>query len=150
MISFKVTQQENMDLLPEYKTEFSAAADLKSSEHMVIEGGKKAVLKTGVYIDKISWDKVPDNMIPELQIRARSGLAFKHGITLTNGTGTIDADYPEEICVLLWNTSDELFIVNRGDRIAQILLNLVCRIDGLDVGGKRKGGFGSTGVSDSV
>ena len=83
-------------------------------------------------------------MIPELQIRARSGLAFKHGICLSNGVGTIDADYPDEICVLLSNTSTESFVIEKGMRVGQMTQNLVYRIQGLEVGGERTGGFGST------
>jgi dUTP pyrophosphatase len=85
-------------------------------------------------------------MIPELQIRARSGLAFKYGIMLTNGIGTVDADYPDEICVLLFNSGTEPFIIQRGDRVAQITLNLVQRMTDLNSGGQRSGGFGSTGA----
>ena len=131
-------------LAPAYQTQYSAAADLKSAEDLVIPAGKKAKVRTGVWIDSVDFKKTPAGMIPELQVRARSGLAFKNGITLTNAVGTIDADYPDEICVLLWNTGDEPFTIQRGDRIAQVVMNLVQRIADLDFGGKRIGGFGST------
>jgi dUTP pyrophosphatase len=149
MITFKVLNEADKDLMPEYKTKASAAADLKSAEDILIKGEAQGIVKTGIYIDKVDWSVIPDNVIPELQVRARSGLAFKNGITLTNAVGTIDADYPGEICVLIWNTSKEDFTVKRGDRIAQITLNLLHRISSLNIGGKRTGGFGSTGVKKS-
>lgn len=149
MISFKVLNENDLELMPEYKTEASAAADLMSAENKIIKAGSQDIVKTGIYIDKVDWSKVPEGTIPELQVRARSGLAFKNGITLTNAVGTIDADYPGEICVLIWNTSNEDFEVKRGDRIAQLLLNLVHRLTELNVGGKRLGGFGSTGVTQT-
>lgn len=130
---------------PVYQSEKSAAADLKSRVDMCIPAGAKALVPSGVRIAKVLWDEVPDQMIPELQVRARSGLAFKHGITLTNGVGTIDADYPDEIGVLLWNTGDQDFVIKKGDRIAQLVLNLCHRIPEVSLKGKRTGGFGSTG-----
>jgi dUTP pyrophosphatase len=93
----------------------------------------------------VEWSKVPTGFIPELQIRARSGLARKNAITLANGVGTIDADYREEIGVLLLNLGREPFKVQKGDRIAQMALNLVGRLE-LPIGGQRQGGFGSTSV----
>jgi dUTP pyrophosphatase len=134
-------------MAPAYQTQHSAAADLKSAEDLVIPAGAKAKVRTGVWIDSVDFEKVPVGNIPELQVRARSGLAFKNGITLTNAVGTVDADYRDEICVLLWNTGDNEFSIKRGDRIAQMVLNLVSRIDHLDFGGKRLGGFGSTDSS---
>jgi dUTP pyrophosphatase len=150
MISFKVLDPQNNDLIPEYKTEASAAADLMSAEDIILKANSQGIVKTGIYIDQVDWAQVPNNTIPELQVRARSGLAYKNGITLTNAVGTIDADYPGEICVLMWNTSGTDFEIKRGDRIAQILLNLVHRLTELNVGGKRLGGFGSTGVTHST
>lgn len=134
------------EYLPSYATSASAAADLRAFNECVINPGERGRVSTGVWIDRVDWDKVPQGMIPELQIRARSGLAFKHGIMLTNGVGTVDADYPDEIGVLLFNSSKEPFIIQKGDRIAQITLNLVTRIPELPMGGTRAGGFGSTGV----
>ncbi|MCX6124873.1 MAG: dUTP diphosphatase [Proteobacteria bacterium] len=143
MISLRSTSP---DLLPAYGTAASAAADLRAAADLVIYPGERAKVSTGVWIDRVNWDLVPKGMIPELQIRARSGLAFKHGIMLTNGIGTIDADFPDEICVLLYNSGREAFPIQKGDRIAQIILNLVVKIPGLAEGGTRSGGFGSTGV----
>ena len=134
------------ELMPSYATAESAAADLRASGEHVIPPGERAKVSTGVWIERVDWGKVPSGMIPELQIRARSGLAFKNGIMLTNGVGTIDADYKDEICVLLYNSGKDPFKIQKGDRIGQITLNLVSRIDTLNIGGVRSGGFGSTGV----
>jgi dUTP pyrophosphatase len=144
MITLK---SKSPDLMPSYATAASAAADLRAASDLVIAAGQRGKVPTGVWIDKVEWDKVPHGSIPELQVRARSGLAFKHGIMLTNGVGTIDADYPDEICVLLFNSGSEPFLIQKGDRIAQITLNLVHKISGLESGGNRGGGFGSTGVT---
>jgi dUTP pyrophosphatase len=143
MIYLKTNSQE---LLPRYATAASAAADLRAANDLVIPPGERAKVATGVWIDRVEWEKVPRGMIPELQVRARSGLAFKHGIMLTNGVGTIDADYKDEICVLLYNSGRESFVIQKGDRIGQITLGLVSRINSLPIGGERSGGFGSTGI----
>lgn len=87
----------------------------------------------------------------ELQIRPRSGLAIKHGITVVNAPGTIDADYRGEIKVGLVNLSREPFTINRGDRIAQMILAPVCHarlalVDSLEDTGRGAGGFGHTGI----
>ena len=132
---------------PAYMTEHSAGADLCSRVSLSILPGKAAAVPTGVWIDEVAWNLVPENTIPELQIRARSGLALKKRITLANGVGTIDADYPDEIAVLLINLGEEAFQIKPGDRIAQIVLNLVHRISGLPVGAMRSGGMGSTGIA---
>lgn len=133
-----------------YKTLFSSGADLKSRVECVAKAGEVSIVPTGVWIDKVDWNLIPEGMIPELQIRARSGLAYKNGITLANAVGTIDADFPDEIQVLLWNFSKEDFVIKKGDRIAQIVLCLTQRIPSLAVGGKRVGGFGSTGKHDNT
>jgi dUTP pyrophosphatase len=143
MITLK---SKSPDLMPSYATAASAAADLRAASELIIAPGERSKVPTGVWIERVDWTKVPDGQIPELQVRARSGLAFKQGIMLTNGVGTIDADYPDEICVLLYNSGKEPFVIQKGDRIAQVTLNIVARISGLDVGGARAGGFGSTGV----
>ncbi len=131
---------------PQYMTAHSAACDLYSREACSIRPGKVAKVPVGVWIDAVAWDKVPSGTIPELQIRARSGLSFKHSIMLANGVGTVDADYPDEICVLLFNGSQETFTVEKGMRIGQMALGILHRIPQLQVGGKRTGGFGSTRV----
>lgn len=143
MIQLKTIAAEFM---PSYATAASAAADLRAAQDCVIAPGDRAKVSTGVWIDRVDWKKVPEGMIPELQIRARSGLAYKHGIMLVNGVGTIDADYQDEICVLLYNSGRESFVIQKGDRIAQMTLGLVNKISSLQTGGLRSGGFGSTGV----
>lgn len=85
-------------------------------------------------------------MIPELQIRARSGLSLKTGLMLANGIGTIDADYTEEIGVIFFNSNPHDVKIKKGDRIAQITLALNFKIPGLEIGLSRTGGFGSTGA----
>ncbi|MBC7660356.1 MAG: dUTP diphosphatase [Chitinophagaceae bacterium] len=132
---------------PAYMTEHSAAADLVAREAALLPPGKVVLVPAGVWIDSVEWAQVPTGFLPELQVRARSGLARKASISLANGIGTIDADYRDEVGVLLINHGEEAFIINQGDRLAQMVLNLVARIPGLPVGGERKGGFGSTLVS---
>lgn len=132
---------------PAYMTQASAGADLRSTTDLIIKPGTVGRVPTGVFIEAIDWSQVPSGMIPELQIRARSGLAFKKQVTLANGVGTIDADYPDEICVLLINHGQEDFTIKSGDRIAQIVLNLVYRLPLATIDtSARQGGFGSTGV----
>lgn len=130
---------------PGYASTYSAGCDLKARTGGVIEPGQVALVPTGVFIEGFDSSAFPAGTYPELQIRARSGLARKHGITLANGVGTVDADYPDEIGVLLLNTSATTFSFSKGERIAQMVLSLVARIPGLPVGGDRQGGFGSTG-----
>lgn len=142
MIHLKFLDQE---LRPAYMTQSSAGADLKAAETTIIQPHSTSCVRTGVWIDCVDWHLVPEGCIPELQVRARSGLALKKGICLANGVGTIDADYPEEIGVLLWNTRSESFAIEKGDRIAQLVLTLAHRIPGLQSEGLRGGGFGSTG-----
>jgi dUTP pyrophosphatase len=146
VIKLKATES----FLPSYATQASAGADLRSTAALTIPKQSKAKVPTGVWIDKVIWEEVPEGFVPELQIRARSGLAYKHGICLSNGVGTVDADYPDEICVLLWNSGDQDFSIDIGDRIAQVVVNLVPRLEQLDQGSQvRKGGFGSTGIGKS-
>ena len=134
------------EFAPKYQTNLSAGADLVAATDVVIKANSKVKVPTGVWIESIDWEQVPNGFVPELQIRARSGLAYKHGISLTNGVGTVDADYPDEICVLLWNSSDHDFVVNKGDRIAQLVVNLCYQILPLKTQVERKSGFGSTGL----
>ncbi|SME87869.1 dUTP diphosphatase [Pseudobacteriovorax antillogorgiicola] len=131
---------------PKYMTAHSAACDLYAREGAIIEPQQVIRVPVGVWIDSVDWNQVPEDCIPELQVRARSGLSFKNSIMLANGVGTVDADYPDEIGVLLYNGGLQSFEVTEGMRIAQIALNLVHRIPHLDVGGVRTGGFGSTKV----
>ena len=130
---------------PSYATDYSAGMDLKANiEQPVILGSlDRAMIPTGLFIE------LPEGY--EAQIRPRSGLAAKHGITVTNSPGTIDADYRGEICVLLVNLGHEPFIINPGERIAQMVVARHERVewvpvDDLAESGRGAGGFGSTGT----
>lgn len=128
--------------LPEYATPASAGVDLRASEGCVIPPGGRALVPTGLRI------ALPEDY--EAQIRPRSGLALRHGVTLPNSPGTIDADYRGEIGVILMNLGQEPFIVEPGDRIAQMVVAPVARVawseaEALDATERGEGGFGSTG-----
>ena len=130
---------------PAYATEYSAGMDLKANiEQPVILGSlDRTMIPTGLFIE------LPEGF--EAQIRPRSGLAAKHGITVTNAPGTIDADYRGEICVLLVNLGREPFIINPGERIAQMVVARHERVDWEEVedlaaSERGAGGFGSTGT----
>ncbi|MBC8104381.1 MAG: dUTP diphosphatase [Cytophagales bacterium] len=148
-ITVEVTRlPEAADLpLPEYRTEGAAGMDLcaavAAGEPLLLAPGERASVPTGLRI------AVPVGY--EAQVRPRSGLAAKHGIALVNAPGTIDADYRGEICVLILNTDKrETFRVERGDRIAQLLVCPVIRarwneVLTLPATARGAGGFGSTG-----
>ena len=130
--------------LPTYATKNSAGLDLRSNSinPIVVKPGERKLIPTGIYT------QLPDGY--EAQVRPRSGLALKFGITVLNTPGTIDADYTGEIGVILMNHSDVDFIVNVGDRIAQLVLNKVEQIEWnsvetLEETERGSGGFGSTG-----
>lgn len=131
--------------LPEYETPLSAGMDLKAntSEPLVLGPLERQLIPTGLYI------QLPDGY--EAQVRPRSGLALKYGITVCNTPGTIDADYTGEIGVILINLSNEKFVVNPGDRIAQLVVAKHERVSWNEVRElnetERNGGFGSTGVN---
>jgi dUTP pyrophosphatase len=132
--------------LPAYATAGAAGMDLLAAvaHDLVIPPGGRALVPTGLAVAL-----PPDH---ELQIRPRSGLAFKNGITIPNSPGTIDEDYRGEIGVIVLNTSSEAFTVTRGMRIAQAVLAPVLRavwdeVATLDDTARGAGGFGSTGVA---
>ncbi|MGI6203950.1 MAG: dUTP diphosphatase [Anaerovoracaceae bacterium] len=131
--------------VPAYETEGSAGMDIKAmlDSPVTILPGRRALIPTGLYIE------LPPGY--EAQIRARSGLAIKKGICLSNGVGTIDSDYRGEIGVGLVNLGEEPFTVNDGDRIAQMVIARYERAefdvtDELDETERGAGGFGHTGV----
>jgi len=131
--------------LPTYATEEAAGIDLHAavSSSLTIEPGKAVLVPTGIRV------AVPKGY--ELQIRPRSGLALKHGITVLNSPGTVDADYRGPVGVILANLGDQPFTINRGDRIAQAVLSRVERIEWepvevLDETPRGSGGFGHTGI----
>ena len=133
--------------LPSYETEDAAGMDLRaavpSGEPMTLEPGKRALVPTGLVME------IPKHH--EGQIRPRSGLAYKNGITCLNTPGTIDADYRGEVMVLLVNLGDEAFTIERGMRIAQMVIAPVIQAQILEASlanetDRGSGGFGSTGV----
>jgi dUTP pyrophosphatase len=134
---------------PRYMTALSAGADLVAREGATIKAGQRGKVPTGVWIDSVDWSSVQNGLIPEIQVRCRSGLAFKHGLMLTNGVGTVDLDYKDEICVLLFNSGNEDVEIKAGDRVAQLVLALTGSFSNIDRGTQRVGGFGSTGVSST-
>ncbi len=130
---------------PAYATELSAGMDVRAniSEPEVLEPLCRTMIPTGLYIS------LPAGY--ECQVRPRSGLAAKHGITVLNTPGTIDADYRGEIRVILVNLSKEPFIIQPGERIAQLVVASHARVeweetDSLDETARGAGGFGSTGT----
>lgn len=131
--------------LPVYSTESSAGMDVRAnlSEPIVLHPMQRVLVPTGLKI------ALPQGY--ECQLRPRSGLALKHGITLVNTPGTIDADYRGEIGVILINLSQEPFVINDGERICQMVIAPYTRgewvaVDALDQTERGSGGFGHTGV----
>lgn len=142
-----VNKSNNED--PKYATSGSSGFDLRANldEILTISSGKRVIVPTGLFFE------IPENF--EIQVRPRSGLAAKNGVTVLNTPGTIDADYRGEIKIILINLGDEDFVINHGDRIAQavvasvtakniINLNKVIEISTNTERGE--GGFGSTGL----
>ena len=130
--------------LPEYATEWAAGVDVRSNaqEPIVLQSLERILVPTGLFV------AIPQGF--EIQIRPRSGMAFKHGITVLNSPGTIDADYRGEIKVLLVNLSAETFVIQPGERIAQMVLQkheqiLWETVTVLSETHRGEGGFGSTG-----
>jgi len=131
--------------LPEYETEQSAGMDIRAniSEPITLKPLGRALIKTGLFIELEKG--------VEAQVRPRSGLAYKKGITVLNSPGTIDADYRGEIGVILVNLSDDNFIVEDGERIAQLVIarheqGKWNETESLDATKRGTRGFGSTGV----
>ena len=130
--------------LPEYSTTHSAGLDLRANinERVLIKPLERKLIGTGLFIE------LPVGY--EAQVRPRSGLAMKNGITILNTPGTIDADYRGEICIILVNLSNEEFWINDGDRIGQIIIAKHEKIEWesvsiLNESERGKGGFGHTG-----
>lgn len=131
--------------LPQYATELSAGLDVRANntEPIPLAPLQRTIVPTGLFV------AIPEGY--EIQVRPRSGLAAKHGITVLNAPGTIDADYRGEIGVILVNLSNEEFIINPGERIAQLIVAKHERADweevsNLDETSRGTGGFGSTGT----
>lgn len=143
-VKVQVINKGNWEL-PEYKTIGSAGMDLRASidAPIILKPLDRALVPTGLFMS------IPEGY--EGQIRGRSGLALKNGITLANGIGTIDSDYRGEIKVILINLGKEDFEIDNGDRIAQFILNKYDRVDfdvveDLDSTERNSGGFGHTGI----
>ena len=131
--------------LPAYETIMSAGMDLRANivNPITLFPGERALVKTGLFI------ALPEGY--EAQVRPRSGLAIKKGITVLNAPGTVDADYRGEIGVILYNASSDSFVVNPGERIAQMVIARYERVEweeveSLDETERGKRGFGHTGV----
>jgi len=128
--------------LPAYATDGAAGMDVCAVEDVELAPGGRHAVATGFAL------AIPEGY--EIQVRPRSGLAFKHGISVPNAPGTIDSDYRGELKVLLINHGQETFSIARGDRVAQLVLAPVTRaafteVDDLDETARGAGGFGSTG-----
>jgi dUTP pyrophosphatase len=128
--------------LPEYATEGAAGMDVLAAEDVTLAPGGRHAVATGLAM------AIPAGF--EIQVRPRSGLALKHGITVPNTPGTIDSDYRGELKVILINHGSEAFAIRRGDRIAQLVLAPVVQaswlaVEELDETRRGDGGFGSTG-----
>lgn len=140
---FVINKSDNP--LPEHQTESSAGADIHAylpDGDVIIAAGEKEIIPTGIYIE------IPVGY--EVQVRPRSGLAFKHGVTVLNSPGTIDADYRGEVKVLLINHGKEAFVVKSGERIAQMVFSKYQRIEWESVNQlsdteRGSGGYGSSG-----
>ena len=140
-----ICKTENKDFLPVYSSAEAAGADLKAciQEDIVLKPGQRYLVPTGLSI------QLPAGY--EAQIRPRSGLAIKHGISLVNTPGTIDSDYRGEVKIIMINLGSEDFVIKRGDRIAQMVIapvthGMFAMADSLDATDRGAGGFGSTGV----
>ena len=134
----------NDDLpLPTYETAGSAGMDLRAAESITLKPGARHLVPTGLSI------ALPHGF--EAQVRPRSGLAVKHGVTVLNSPGTIDSDYRGEVKVILINLGEDDFVIRRGDRIGQMIVAPVVQagwieVDSLDETERGVGGFGSTGA----
>jgi dUTP pyrophosphatase len=147
-IEIKITNKSGLPL-PAYQTEQSAGMDLLAAinEPITLKPMERKVIPNGINI------ALPPGY--EAQVRARSGLAVKHGITVLNGIGTIDADYRGEVAAILINLGQEDFVIQPGDRIAQLVINKheVVKwqlVKDLDQTTRGTGGYGSTGVKHAA
>ena len=145
-VKIKRLSNEYNDIpLPEYATEGSSGLDLRAAvkSEIILEAGKVMLVPTDLSVE------IPYGY--EIQVRPRSGLAAKHGVGVLNSPGTIDSDYRGEIKIILFNFSSEDFVIKRGERIAQMVLAKVYRMDLTEVkelndSERGAGGFGHTGT----
>ncbi len=141
IVNINIIAEEDY-LIPSYETAGASGADLKSKEDGILNPGERRLIKTGVFIE------LPIGY--EAQVRPRSGLALKHGITMLNSPGTIDSDYRGEIGVIMINHGSEPFTYKKKDRIAQLVISKYCRAEfkitsSLTETIRGAGGFGHTG-----
>lgn len=132
-------------ILPQYETEGSAGMDLRAFLEIPItlSQGERKLIPTGLFIE------LPKGY--EAQIRARSGLSIKHGLTMVNGIGTIDSDYRGELKIPMINLGQESFTINNGDRIAQMIISTyevatLIQVESIQETTRSDGGFGHTGI----
>ncbi len=144
-VDVKIINLSGMEL-PAYGTPMAAGMDVRAAlaEPLALKPLQRALVPTGLRI------QLPEGY--ECQIRPRSGLALKHGVTVANAPGTIDADYRGEIGIILINLSDETFVINPGERIAQMVVAPYSRVqwrlaESLDDSQRGDGGFGHTGLN---
>lgn len=133
--------------LPEYKTEGSAGMDLQAflDEPLTLEPLERALIPTGLFM------AIEEGY--EAQLRARSGLSIKHGITLINAIGTIDSDYRGEVKIAVVNLSNEAYTITPGERVCQMVINryekaTLVEVETLEDTARGEGGFGSTGIKE--
>jgi len=131
--------------IPQYETSGSVGLDMRAhlKEPIMLKPLQRALIPTGIYIE------LPDGL--EAQIRPRSGLALKKGLSVLNAPGTIDSDYRGEIKILMINLSNESTVINTGERIAQMIINKIEKVELLEVDElneteRGEGGFGHTGI----
>jgi len=164
----KFTAEHSNARLPERAHDTDAGYDLYSVDDLVIYSGERAIVRTGLtmelpgsFVEHTVYSRISGNhpacidlnISWEAQIRPRSGLAFKKGITVINSPGTIDAGYRGPLNVILANHGSEPFVIKTGDRIAQLVFNLtmhpeIIMVDKLNESDRNRGGFGSTGVTN--
>ncbi len=142
-LKIKIINKSN-NPLPQYSTDLSAGLDLRAylNNDLILKPLQRVLIPTGLFIE------LPEGY--EAQIRPRSGLAYKHGITVLNTPGTIDADYRGEIKVILVNLSNDDFVINSGERICQMVIAkhesaVFVEVDSLEETIRGEGGFGHTG-----
>ena len=138
----KIVTKDDTIPLPRYETDGAAGVDLAAAEDGALAPQERKLVPTGLFME------IPDGY--EGQVRPRSGLAIKHGITMLNNPGTVDSDYRGEVCVILYNSSSEPFEYKKGDRIAQMVFAPVTKAEiikteVLSTTARGKSGFGSTG-----
>ncbi len=145
LIEFKKLPHAKELALPSYETDSAAGMDIRAAldESIILKVGERILIPTGLIM------ALPNGY--EAQIRPRSGLAIRNGITMLNSPGTIDSDYRGEIKVIAINHGQEDFVINHGDRIAQMVISPVVQlpvkeVSELDETERGEGGFGSTGV----